>query len=120
MKKTNLKKVSVLVGIIMMFTMIFGSSNVFAYGGHPPLGELKRIEPSSTYVLLEEGEESFVSIVAYHERGGCYVNTACDWSVDHENVIEVEDGKIIAKQKGVATITAKFLTGQTQITVEVK
>lgn len=121
MKKINNKKVPVLLSIILIFTMVFGTGSVFANQHHPINEVPSRLIPSENYVSLNYvGDRHHVTISAAYYSTAKYVTGLCEYSVDHNEIIDVEKGTIIAKQKGVATITVTYQGAQTQIMVDVK
>lgn len=121
MKKINSKKVTLLLSFVLIFTMIFGTGSVFANQHHPINEVPQRLIPSDKYVALNYvGEKYHVTVTAAYYSTAKYVTGLCDYSVDHNEIIDVDKGTITAKQKGVATITVIYQGAQTQITVEVK
>lgn len=121
MRNLKGKKFIAMLSVLMMLTIIFCSGSVFAHPGHPPRGKLLRIEASTSYLVIGEGQTAKVPILAMYENGIKVIEPEeCVYEIDHEEIVSVVNGEIIAKQKGVSTVNIFAMGSQTQITVEVK
>lgn len=118
------KKISIIVSVVMLLTMVFGAGSVFAqsgpgHPGHPPRGKFLRLE-TAKYVNCSPDRTLEIPVFAVFECGGQRLTADdCVYSVDHEEVVKVVDGKYVVQNRGVATVTIYAYGTSTQITFEV-
>ncbi len=118
----KVKKISALISIIMIFTMVFSSGSVFANGRDqgPPstLGNFLRIE-SAGYIATSSGKTIELPVVAIYQNGAIRLTADdCYYTVDHPDVVKVEDGQFVLLKKGIATVNVYAYGTSTQITFE--
>ncbi len=120
MKALKLKKISMMMGIIMIFTMVFSSSSVFAdYEAQNARAKFLRLD-SSSYLRFPTGETANVPIVAIFENDKVQLSAQdCTYVVNNPDVVKVENGTFIALNPGVATVTVYAYGAQRQIMVEI-
>lgn len=117
------KKISVIVSIVMLLTMVFGAGSVFANGrdqGQPSSrGKFLRLETAS-YIVTGSNKTLDVAVVAVFENGALRLTPDdCVYEVDHDDVVKVVNGQIITLKKGIATVNVYAYGTSTQMTVEV-
>lgn len=117
------RKISVIVSVIMLLTMVFGAGSVFANGRDqgPPSSRGKFTGlATAPYIVTGVDRTLDVPVVAVFENGALRLTPdECVYEVDHDDVVKVVNGQIITLKKGIATVNVYAYGTSTQITVEV-
>lgn len=101
----------------------FGSTSITAtYRGKsvkiPVVIKLTKLTATPSKLPLKPGDSSDVAITAYYGQETQVVTEASEWKSSNSNVAVYEDGKIVAKGFGKATLTATYRGKSVKITVD--